>query len=42
MIMRLLRYSLLCLGLALALIYHLGRPSDEAGRSRVTFEYQQF
>lgn len=40
--MRLLRYSLLYLGLALALIYHLGRPADESGRSRVVFEYQQF
>lgn len=39
---RLLRYTLLYLGIALALIYQLGRPADEAGRSRVVFEYQQF
>jgi|GEM_PF-4142801 len=37
-----LRWVLIYAGLGLALIYHLGKPADEAGRSRVVFEYQQF
>ncbi|MGE5476289.1 MAG: hypothetical protein ACM3Q1_06520 [Bacteroidales bacterium] len=40
--MRFVRWTLLYAGLGLVLIYQLGRPADESGRSRVAFEYQQF
>ncbi len=37
-----LRWALLYLGLGLALVYHLGLPSNSSGQSHVIFVYQQF